>query len=323
MKILGLGNALVDVLAVIEDDTHLEQLNLPKGSMQLIDEHRLKTLNAAIENTDKFVAAGGSASNTITSMAKLGIGAGFIGKIGKDTYGQYYKEDLGKYGVTPHLIETNQNSGIATTFISKDGERTFGTYLGAAASLTPEDLNEEIFSNYQFLYLEGYLVQNPDLIRKALLLSKKAGLKIVLDLASYNVVEGNRDLLLEIIPEFVDILFANEEESKALLNVSSLEALDILSEQVEIVIIKTGSSGSWIRRHNEAGIFVPTDKIKRVDTTGAGDLYAAGFLYGLIKGLPLNLCGEIGTLLAQQIIQVVGAKLKDEHWDEIIRKITQ
>lgn len=321
MKVLGLGNALVDVLAKIDDDKHLENMNLPKGSMQLIDEKRLKNLNTAIENTEKFLASGGSASNTITSMAKLGIETGFVGKIGKDQYGDYYKKDLEKYGVRLHLSEVNETSGVATTFISKDGERTFGTYLGAAATLTSDDLIEEVFSKYQYLYLEGYLVQNIDLIKRALEISKNAGLKIVLDLASYNIVEENRDFLLKVIPEFVDILFANQEEAKALLNVSPEEALNILSEQVEIVVVKVGSDGSWIKQKNQENVFVPTDDIQRIDTTGAGDFYAAGFLYGLIKGLPLSSCGKIGTLLAQQVIQVVGAKLEEKQWEEIKRNI--
>jgi sugar/nucleoside kinase (ribokinase family) len=321
MKVLGIGNALVDILAVIEDDTHLDRLSLPKGSMQLIDEKRLKTLDAAIENTDKIVAAGGSASNTITSMAKLGVETGFIGKIGSDAYGKYYRDDLEKYGVCLHLIETSLASGIATTFISKDGERTFGTYLGAAATLTPDDLDEKIFQNYRYLYLEGYLVQNLELIRKALALSKKNGLKTILDLASYNVVEENRSFLLEVIPEFVDILFANREEANALLGVQPREALSILSKQVEIAIVKDGANGSWIGRRNEPEVFIPTDPIRRVDTTGAGDYYAAGFLYGLIKGLPLATCGRIGTILAQQVIQIIGAKLDEAHWDDIKKQI--
>jgi sugar/nucleoside kinase (ribokinase family) len=321
MKVLGLGNALVDVLAVVEEDTCLERLNLPKGSMQLIDEQKLEILNTAIENIDKFLAAGGSASNTITSMAKLGIETGFIGKIGTDVYGQYYKNDLQKHGVKLHLIESSLASGVATTFISKDGERTFGTYLGAAATLVPDDLDESIFDNYQYLYIEGYLVQNFDLVRKALVFSKKAGHKVILDLASYNVVEDNREFLLEIITEFIDILFANRDESYALLQVCPRQALEILSKQVEIAIVKDGANGSWIHRHNDVEIFIPTDPIKRIDTTGAGDLYAAGFLYGLIKGLPLTSCGRIGTLLAQQVIQIIGTKLEETRWDEIKKSI--
>ena len=191
MKILGMGNALVDVLALIEDDSLLQQLGLPKGSMQLIDEEKLNEVNDAISGMDKFLASGGSASNTIIGIARLGVNAGFIGKVGHDEYGKYYKEDLIKNGVTPHLAEVDKTSGIATTFISKDGERTFGTYLGAAALLAPENLHKEDFEGYDYFYIEGYLVQNLDLIRRAIVLAKESGLKIVLDLASYNVVEGS------------------------------------------------------------------------------------------------------------------------------------
>lgn len=315
-----MGNALVDVLALINDDTPLEQMNLPKGSMQLIDEKKLQVLNSAIENVEKILVSGGSASNTITSMSKLGIETGFLGKIGKDHYGDYYKKDLEKYGVNSHLSEVDYASGVATTFVSKDGERTFGTYLGAAADLKPEDLKKEIFKNYHYLYIEGYLVQNLNLIKEALSMAKEMGLKIALDLASYNVVEENRDFLLEIIPEYVDILFANRSEIKSLLKVSPEEALTILKDKVEITVIKVGSKGSWIQKGDEV-VFVPTHDIKRVDTTGAGDFYAAGFMYGLIKELPLTVCGEIGTLLAQQIIQVVGAKLEECHWNEIKKNL--
>lgn len=138
MKILGMGNALVDVLALINDDSSLEKLNLPKGSMQLIDEQKLKEINQSIAGLEKHLASGGSASNTIIGMARMGADAGFIGRVGNDTYGQYFENDLVKNGVIPHLTVVNETSGIATTFISKDGERTFGTYLGAAACLHPK-----------------------------------------------------------------------------------------------------------------------------------------------------------------------------------------
>lgn len=316
MKVLGMGNALVDVLAQISNDNPLEKLCLPKGSMQLIDETKLQLLNAEIANIERQLASGGSASNTITSLGELGIETGFLGKIGKDEYGKHYKGDLEKYKVKSHLIEVDYASGVATTFISKDGERTFGTYLGAAADMKAEDLNESIFKDYQYFYIEGYLVQNLSLIRKALKLAKANGLKIALDLASYNVVEDHRDFLLEIIPEYVDILFANKEEIKSLLNLSAQEALPLLKNQVEIAIVKVGSNGSWIQRKDEL-VFIETDDVKRVDTTGAGDLYAAGFLYGLIKDYPLCKCGEFGTMLAQEVIQVIGAKLEEAHWKKI------
>ncbi|MDH6355810.1 sugar/nucleoside kinase (ribokinase family) [Dysgonomonas sp. PH5-45] len=317
MKVLGMGNALVDVLVKINDDEVLERMNLPKGSMQLIDKEKKNQLDTAIANLEKHIASGGSASNTISGISQLGVKTGFLGKIGDDFYGNYYREDLEKHGVKPHLILSDEASGIATTFISTDGERTFGTFLGVAAELCAENLKAEYFAGYDFFYIEGYLVQNLDLIRTAMQMAKQAGAKVVLDLASYNVVEENRDFLLEVIPQYVDIIFANEEEAKAFFGTDAEDALNRLAEITEIAIVKVGSKGSFVKRGNEKA-FVPALKVdKVVDTTGAGDLYAAGFLYGLIEGLPLDKCGRIGTLLAGNVIQVVGAKITDQQWNNI------
>lgn len=321
MKVLGMGNALVDILALIENDNLLQELDLPKGSMQLINEAKKNQLHKVIENKDKHLASGGSASNTITGLAKLGIETGFIGRVGDDFYGKYYKDDLHSYGVNSHLIINEQEaSGIATTFISKDGQRTFGTFLGAAAGLTPKDLKDEDFAGYDYFYIEGYLVQNLDLIRKAMELAKKHGAKVVLDMASYNIVEASREFLLQVIPQYVDIIFANEDEANALLDTSAEKAVEELSRLVEIAIVKIGEKGSWIHDGKEK-TFVPALSVNCVDTTGAGDLYAAGFLYGLIKKLPLNRCGEIGTLLAGNVIQGVGPKMDNEKWNELIQTV--
>lgn len=323
MKVLGMGNALVDVLALIDNDILLEELELPKGSMQLIDEVKKESLHIAMAEREKFVASGGSASNTITGLAKLDIATGFIGRVGKDFYGTYYKQDLDKYKVESHLIITDSEaSGIATTFVSKDGQRTFGTFLGAAAGLTADDLKESDFAGYDYFYIEGYLVQNLDLIRKAIKLAKQSGSKVVLDMASYNVVEASRDFLLEIIPEYIDIIFANEDEAKALLNLDAEQSLDILAKDVEIAVVKVGEKGSWIKRGEEK-IFVPALKVNCIDTTGAGDLYAAGFLYGLIKNQSLEKSGEMGTLLAGNVIQVIGPKMDDAKWDELMAELAK
>ncbi|NDV94142.1 adenosine kinase [Dysgonomonas sp. 521] len=319
-KVLGMGNALVDVLAIIEDDKMLELLELPKGSMQLIDEDKFKTLSKEFEKLNKSIVSGGSASNTIIGLTRLGIDAGFIGRIGKDSFGEYFKNDLKKYNVRSHLTEVNEVSGVASAFISKDGERTFGTFLGAAALLKAEELLKEDFRGYKYFYIEGYLVQSHALIRKAIELAKEAGAKVMLDLASYNVVEENREFLLEIIPQYASIVFANEEEAKALLDLDAEEAVSVLAKQVEIAIVKVGEKGSWIQQGDEK-IFVPAYKVQCVDTTGAGDLYAAGFIYGLIHNCSLSVSGQIGTLLAAHVIQRLGAKVDDSKWDEIEAEI--
>lgn len=320
MKILGMGNALVDVLVRINDDKLLYDMQLPKGSMQLIDEQKLKTISNEINKLNKIIVSGGSAANTIVGLSRLGIDTGFIGRIGKDNFGEYYKNDLAKNNVKSHLTEVDEVSGIASTFISHDGQRTFGTYLGAAALLNANDLNESDFADYSYFYIEGYLVQSHDLIERAIVLAKQSGAKIILDLASYNVVEENKEFLNRIIPQYVDIIFANEEEASSFFGLSAEEVVSILARDTDIAIVKTGSKGSWVQQGDNK-IFVPALTVDCVDTTGAGDLYAAGFIFGLIKNRSLKECGEMGTLLAANVIQAVGAKIEDNKWNEIVNAI--
>lgn len=315
-----MGNALVDVLAIIDNDKKLDTLGLPKGSMQLIDEKKFTELSKEIHKLDTNIVSGGSAANTIVGLACLDIETGFIGRVGNDSFGEYYRDDLIKYNVRPLLSIAEETSGVATTFISKDGERTFGTYLGAAALLKPDDLTDDLFEGYDYFYIEGYLVQNYDLIRKAIALAKKAGAKVILDFASYNVVEESKDFLIKIIPNQVDIIFANEEEAKALYGIGPEEAVSKLAKITDIAIVKAGSNGSWIQRGKDK-ILVKANNIKRTDSTGAGDLYAAGFIFGLINKLPLEECGHIGSLLAESVIQVIGPKIETDKWVAIRQEI--
>jgi sugar/nucleoside kinase (ribokinase family) len=316
MKVLGMGNALVDVLAKLETDDSLEVMGLPKGSMQLINEDELIKISNTIKIFDTFHATGGSAGNAIRGLAKLGIHAGFIGKTGSDFYGDFYAEDLKKSNVVPHLLIDTLASGCAMAMISPDGERTFGTYLGAASNLQAEDLSPEMFEGYEYFHIEGYLVQNPALIRKACSLAKAAGCKISLDMASYNVVESNLEFFKELLTEYTDIVFANEEEAYAFTGKEPEEAAQLLGGICEIAIVKTGAKGSIIKRASEV-VAVNAIEAKCLDTTGAGDLYAAGFLYGLIQNHPLQLCGQIGSLLAGNVIEIMGTKMDNERWDRI------
>lgn len=320
MKVLGMGNALVDVLAIINDDKKLDTLGLPKGSMQLIDDKKFAELSKEIHKLNTNIVSGGSAANTIVGLACLGIETGFVGRVGNDAFGEYYRDDLIKYGVHPLLSVVEETSGVATTFISKDGERTFGTYLGAAALLEPDDLTDDLFEGYEYFYIEGYLVQSYDLIRRAIALAKKAGAKVILDFASYNVVEESRDFLLKIIPNQVDIVFANEEEAKALYGTGPEEAVSKLAKTTDIAIVKVGANGSWVQRGKDKAL-INANKTTCIDTTGAGDLYAAGFIFGLINKLPLKACGHIGSLLAENVIQVIGPKIEADKWITIKQEI--
>lgn len=316
-KIIGLGNALVDVLARLNDEKLLKQMELPKGSMQLIDENKLKQINDAFTNIKTHLATGGSAGNAILGLACLGAQTGFIGKIGDDHYGRFFKESCIRNGIEEKLLLCDLPSGVASTFITPDGERTFGTFLGAASSLKAEDLHAEMFKGYSYLFIEGYLVQDHEMILHAVELAKNAGLQICLDMASYNIVKEDLEFFSLLINKYVDIVFANEEEAKAFTGEEPEAAIDILSRICSIAIVKVGSKGSYIKKGTEKVHVraIPVESV--VDTTGAGDYFAAGFLYGLTCGYSLEKCGSIGSLLSGNVIQVIGTTLSKEKWDEI------
>jgi len=319
-SVLGLGNALVDVLAMLESDQLLQELNLPKGSMQLVDADAAQKVKEATAHIKKDLASGGSAANTIHGLASLGIKTGFIGKIGKDELGQVFKSDMTEHNITPHLLESDTQSGHANALISPDSERTFATFLGAAVELSQDDIIDELFSGYKYFHVEGYLVQNKALIEKAYKMAKANGLITSIDLASFNVVEDNLEFLTNLIHNYVDIVFANEEEAKAYTGKEGEAALMQLAQGTEVAILKLGKEGSMIKRANEV-VKVGIIPAQSVDTTGAGDLYAAGFLFGLIQDLPLTTCGKIGSILSGHVIEVVGPKMNESTWKEIQNKI--
>ncbi|MEI6172746.1 MAG: adenosine kinase [Bacteroidota bacterium] len=329
-KILGMGNALVDIMIPIENDNILELLALPKGSMQLVDMDRSNAVLSALKEYKRSHSAGGSAANTIHGLAMLGAKAGYIGVVGEDELGGFFVRDLIKAGVDPHMIHSRQETGRSVALVTPDSERTFATFLGAAIELSaehlePRKMNDEgrmtkdessIFKGYSYFHIEGYLVQNHELIRSAVEQAKEHGLMVSLDMASYNVVEANKEFLLSIISEYVDIVFANEDEARALTGMEPEEALNEISKLVEIAVVKTGSNGSLVKsgdKTHKIGIIHVTP----VDTTGAGDLYASGFLFGLSKGLPLQECGELGALLAGNVIEFMGSKMTAERWEKI------
>jgi sugar/nucleoside kinase (ribokinase family) len=299
----------------------LADMELPKGSMQLIDEDKLQCINSKFSEMKTHVATGGSAGNTILALANLGAPTGFIGKVGNDKFGNFFKENLKAHNIGDNLQPSSLPTGVASTFISPDGERTFGTFLGAAATLKAEDIKPEMFDGYSYLYIEGYLVQDHDMILQAIKMAKAAGLQVCLDLASYNIVEADKEFFSLLINKYVDIVFANEEEAKAFTGTSPEEALDIIGRQCSIAIVKVGSKGSLIRKGTETAR-CGVQKVEHVvDTTGAGDFYAAGFLYGLTCGYSLDKCAQIGSLLSANVIQVVGTTLAEKTWDEIKTKI--
>ncbi len=319
-KVLGIGNALVDTMVRLENDNFLKEVDLPKGSMQLVDSEESKKIASKCEGFEKSKSSGGSAANTIHGLSRLGVDTGYIGKVGKDELGDFFIDDLKKSKITPNILYGKSNSGHALAFISPDSERTFATHLGAALELSAEDLKNEFFEGFDYLHIEGYLLQNHSLMQKALEMAKNNGLKISLDLASFNVVEDNLDILTEWVENYVDILFANEEEAKAFTGKEPEEALHELAEKCEIAVVKIGKHGSLIKKGEDIFKIDPI-KVNATDTTGAGDAYAAGFLFGLVKGYSLDKCGKIASILAGKVIEGTGAKMNEDKWKEVYELI--
>jgi sugar/nucleoside kinase (ribokinase family) len=321
-KILGIGNALVDVIIFLNNDDVLNSFSLPRGSMQLVDAVTARKVEEATQACRKHMASGGSAANTIHGLAGLHVPAGFIGTVGSDPMGDFFHEDLNRSGISPILTRSTSDTGSSRALVSPDGERTMATFLGAAIELSAERLDPQEFSNYDHLHLEGYLVLNHQLVEKALEYAHRFNMTVSLDLASYNVVEANLDFLKRIVRDHVDVVFANEEEARAFTgHIDPRQALDSIARLCETAVVKIGDKGSLISLRGqkcEVGV-IP---VRCLDTTGAGDLYAAGFLYGLVNGLSPESCGSAGSLLAGKVIEEAGAKISAASWD-YIRKTLQ
>lgn len=316
-KVLGLGNALVDILVRIDDDALLRSLDLPKSCMTLVSAGQVNAILKKVSGLTLQETCGGSAANTISGLARLGVPTGYIGKIGHDPYGEFFAGEMSRHGTEARMFYGLSQTGRALGLITPDSERTFATFLGAAVELEATDLSPELFRGYDYFHIEGYSVQNHALARTALRLAKEAGLEVSLDLASHNVVRENLSFLQDMVSRYVDIVFANEDEAMAFSGKNSpADALVSISPCCGIAVIKLGKNGSLLKRENEEHR-VECIPARAIDTTGAGDLYAAGFLYGMIQGHALPVCGRIGSLLSGKVVEVVGAKLDEAHWREV------
>jgi len=323
-RVIGIGNALTDMLVNLKTDSVLERFDLAKGSMSLVDTRLQTDISKSVAGFPYSLSLGGSAGNTIRAMAQLGCKVGFIGKVGPDTTGDFFVQALENLKVAPVIFRGKERSGKCVSLISPDGERTMITHLGAALELSAEEIEAKIFDGYDCLYMEGYLVQNHELIRTAARTAKACGLKVALDLASFNIVAENLRFLRDLVRNYVDIVFANEDEAKAFSCESEpLNALQMISEMCELAVVKIGTRGALIKHGEEVVHVGIMAAARRVDTTGAGDFYAAGFLSGLCDGLTLRQCGTIGAITAGKVIEVVGTTFGEEAWHDIFRLVNK
>jgi sugar/nucleoside kinase (ribokinase family) len=311
LDVLGIGNAIVDVIAHAEED-FLEREALVKGTMTLIDAARAEALyqmmGPAIE------ASGGSASNTMAGIASLGGNGAYIGKVRDDFLGQVFRHDITAIGVRYETPAVKSGPGTARCLIlvTPDGQRTMNTYLGACVDLGPDDIDAEIVAAAEVTYLEGFLFDPPraqNAFRKAAAIAHAAGHRVALSLSDPFCVGRHRDDFRDLVDGHVDILFANEAEICSLYETHDFAAAAAaVRGQVSIAALTRSAAGSVILTSDAEHRVAAAPVAHVVDTTGAGDLYASGFLYGLTHGLPLPICGEIGSLCAAEIISHVGAR---------------
>ncbi|MCL2219772.1 MAG: adenosine kinase [Chitinispirillia bacterium] len=319
--IAAIGSALVD-LCLMESADFVNNSGAQMGGMVMVDYTHINKVLLKSGN-EVSIVPGGSAGNTIVGIGKLGGKARFIGKRGDDDLGRIYEESLRDAGVDPMLLMSHMATGRVLSIITPDAQRSMLTYLGAASELKPEDVKAAAcFDDCAIVHLEGYLLFNADLLMAALRAAKLAGALVSLDLASYNVVEASINTLNEIVDGgLVDILIANEDETASFTGIKGDEsaAARALGKRAPLSVMKLGKRGSVVICGGDTLKIAPCgDGQSAVDTTGAGDLWASGFLYGLVNGYDLKRCGDLGSVCGYEVCQVVGAQIPPDGWERIL-----
>ena len=311
-KILGIGNAIVDVFVKV-DDNFLSKNNLTKGSMKLIEKAEFETLKDTIKI--EKIEAGGSVANTIAGISYLGGNSSFIGKVNSDEFGRVYKKSLEKIKVNFYYSEKSENlsTGASIIFITPDSERTMCTYLGISSQLSKEDINEDKIKDHELIFLEGYLWdkgKSEEMFKHVINIAKKNNTKIAMSLSDTFCVTRHRNDFFKLLVNDLNILIGNENEINELVQKDNLLAsINELKKINKIVVITRGENGSLVILNNEI-TKCESIKVKKVlDLTGAGDLFASGFLKEYLDKSNINKCLQTGTELAAKIIEKIGARL--------------
>lgn len=317
--LLSIGAGLVDCLAYVSDG-FLNTIVGAKGGMELIDADTLHDILGRLPEPP-VLAPGGSAANTAAGYGRLGGKAGMLAKVGCDERAAFYRDSFIRSSVDTSRFKISEAmpTGTCVSMITPDSERTMRTCLGASETLGTADIGGGDFHGYEHVHVEGYLLFNRDLILHVLEQAKAAGCSVSLDLASPEVVAGAKDILPRLLRDFVDMAFANEAEAAMFCGSENpAVGLDALSELCDLAVVKLGADGAMIRRGDETAR-VSAMKVNAVDTTGAGDIWAAGFLFGVLSGGDLEHAGLLGARLGAEVVQVTGAVLDDQAWDKIKR----
>lgn len=320
--IIGVGSPIIDIIAQV-DDNFVNLIGAEKGGMTLVDEDTFKDLLAKIP-AQSTKTTGGSAGNTVFTLARMGGKTRFLGKTGNCPEGDFFRNHFSLLGGDTSSFKIGSViNGQCLSLVTPDGERTFRTHLGAAMSLAPEEITIADFTGCNHAHIEGYLLFNSDLIIHIFECAKAAKCTISLDLASFDIVKASGSLLAKILKDYVDIVFANETEAAAFTGIKEdySAMAEHLAEYCSIAAVKVGAQGAYIATKNEIVRVAAIPVSNVVDTTGAGDLWAAGFLYAWSRNHSLAKSGEIGSLLGAAVIQIQGSMLPEKMWNDCLMEI--
>ena len=319
---IGVGSPIIDIIAQVEE-SFINQIGAEKGGMVLVDEDTLKTLLTKITDQTKK-APGGSAGNTLFALARMGNNTRFLGKAGNCPEGDFFRNCFSSLGGNTSSFKIgNVINGQCLSLVTPDGERTLRTHLGAAMSLAPEEISVSDFDGCDHAHIEGYLLFNNDLMMHILKCAKAANCTISLDLASFEVVQASGSLLKEILNDYVDIVFANEAEAATFTGLKDEypEMAKKLAEYCDVAVVKIGPEGAHIANRDELIKVEAVPVSKVVDTTGAGDLWAAGFLHGWSRNYSLAQSAKVGAILGAAVVQIQGSALPQIVWEAILLEI--
>lgn len=315
-SVYGIGNPLIDILSQVNDED-LANLSIPKGIMSLIDLDEREKILSYIENKEKEYSCGGSCPNTMITLSALGAATALGGKTGNDEYGKIYEKQLIKHENITSALRTGESAtGSSIILITPDGERSMNTYLGSNREFNEADVDEQALLNSSFFYFTGYMWDTDNqkaAIMKSLDICRKKDIKVAFDVADPFAVGRYKEDFIKLIEERADIVFANSEEAKILFNSDNPEKnVNILSSMNTLAAVKNGKKGSFLKDKKSPVINIPIlNDNGCLDTTGAGDTYAAGFLYGIVTGKEAEKAGEYASIAASAIVSKIGAQFTE------------
>lgn len=318
--IVGVGGPILDQLVRVSEE-YLATIAGEKGGMIPVSYAQLQDIVEGSGSESVFVP-GGSARNTLHGLARFGEKCALVGMVGSDPRGHTYRKFLQEQGIGSLLIESETPTAIVLSLVTPDGERTMRTFQGASTEIRGKHLSKELFAGAKLVHLEGYTLFNEDLAETAMKLAKEVGAKVSFDLASFEIAGAFKEHIVQLLEKYVDLIFCNEEEVEALLGLEEEAACDELARMCEVATVLMGPKGCWTRSGDHK-CHAPAYPVDPVDTTGAGDLFASGFLHGFIQGYPIDICAHYGAIAGRAVVKVMGPVIPHDEWEGIYQRLKQ